>query len=374
MKLFSLLFPTWIISMLLAVFVPEVIASQIPKESDKTIKIGLLIQDGKYTQARDGAQMAIGQANMNGGINGRQIQLVTRSMEGPWGTGSKEAVNLIFDQGVWAILGSHDGRNAHLVEQVIAKMHTIFLSAWASDPTLSEAFVPWYFSCAPNDLQQADALFKEIYFKRNISKIATVTSDDYDSKSALNSFLKRTKKAGKEDPLQLFYDNSTTDFGILLDQINNAGVGGIILFAGPSAAAKFIQQKGQKKMNQPLFGTLSLLNENHFSYSDLKNYETTVLVFPGNWSGPESLSFQSAFQRKFGRTPGLVAALAFDGMNLLIEAIKKCGSDREKIQRILSETDYEGVTGKIHFDAKGNRLGTPELKEIKNGVPISVEK
>ena len=61
-------------------------------------------------------------------------------------------------------------------------------------------------------------------------------------------------------------------------------------------------------------------------------------------------------------------------MNLLIEAIKKCGSDREKIQRILSETDYEGVTGKIHFDAKGNRLGTPELKEIKNGVPISVEK
>ena len=46
-------------------------------------------------------------------------------------------------------MGSHDGRNAHLVEQVATKSQVVFLSAWASDPTLSQAFVPWFFSCVP---------------------------------------------------------------------------------------------------------------------------------------------------------------------------------------------------------------------------------
>ena len=98
MNLISLFFPTWIVSALLALFVHNGIASQIPKETDKTIKIGLLIQDSKYTQARNGAEIAIRKANEKGGIKGRSFQLITRSMEGFWGTGSKEAVNLIAPQ------------------------------------------------------------------------------------------------------------------------------------------------------------------------------------------------------------------------------------------------------------------------------------
>ncbi len=83
-------------------------------------------------------------------------------MEGPWGTGSKQAVELIFDEEVWAILGSHDGRNAHLVEQVSAKSRVVFMSAWSGDPTLSQAFVPWFFNCVFNDLQVSDVLIDEI--------------------------------------------------------------------------------------------------------------------------------------------------------------------------------------------------------------------
>ena len=71
MKLFTLLFPIWIISTLPALVVPVAVASQIPKESDKTIKIGLLIQDNKSVQARYGAEMAIRKANEKGVINGR---------------------------------------------------------------------------------------------------------------------------------------------------------------------------------------------------------------------------------------------------------------------------------------------------------------
>ena len=144
-----------------------------------------------------GAELAIREANEKGGLNGFRFQLIVRSMEGPWGTGSKEAVNLIFEEKVWALLGAHDGRNAHIVEQAATKSIVVFVSAWASDPTLSQAFVPWFFNCVPNDNQQASSLIEEIYNKRNFNKVAVISGDDYDSKMTLNCFLKASAKSGK---------------------------------------------------------------------------------------------------------------------------------------------------------------------------------
>ena len=92
-------------------------------EKPQPVKIGLLLADSLSTAARNGAELAINEANKKGGLNGRPFELVVRSMEGPWGTGSKQAISLVFDEKVWAILGSHDGRNAHLAEQATAKTH-----------------------------------------------------------------------------------------------------------------------------------------------------------------------------------------------------------------------------------------------------------
>ena len=126
-----------------------------PKHAINPLKIGLLISDKNAVAAKNGAELAILQANKMGGFNGRSFELVVRSMEGPWGSGAKEAVKMIFDDEVCAIMGSIDGRNAHVVEQVTTKSRTVFLSVWSGDPTLSQAFVPWFFSCVPNNNQQA---------------------------------------------------------------------------------------------------------------------------------------------------------------------------------------------------------------------------
>lgn len=374
MRILKLLFRACLIFTMLVLFVPNVQASKNPEGPDKTVKIGLLIHDNKSVAAKHGAEMAVRKANEKGGFNGRPFQLVVHSMEGPWGTGSKEAVNLIFEEEVWAIMGSHDGRNAHLVEQVTTKARIVFLSAWASDPTLSQAFVPWYFSCVPNDLQQAAAFIEEIYNKRKITKIAAVADNGYDSKLALDSFLKETKIAGKADPLQFFYENSSQDFNVLLDQIYKADVNCIILFGQPSASLKIIQQIRQRKMTQPVFGSLSVLGENELSGQEWKNFEGVVLLSSGHLLRSQGLDFRQEFQRTYGNMPGAEAAYAFDGMNLIIEAIRNAGLDRDKIQKSLAKIHYNGVTGIIQFDDKGNRVGTAILIEIKNGHPVAVER
>jgi ABC-type branched-subunit amino acid transport system substrate-binding protein len=216
--------------------------SQNPENSARTIKIGLLVQDSSYSSAVHGAEIAIKNANEKGGLRGQIFQLVFRSMEGPWGTGSKQAVNLIFEEKVWALIGLHDGRNAHLVEQAATKSQVVFLSAWSGDPTLSQAFVPWFFNCIPNDNQQAASLFKEIYEIRKYRNIVVVNGKEYDSGKSFDSFLNLVKMSGKPDPLQFSIEDYVQKSGILADKIRESDADCILLFCQPSFSLELVRQ------------------------------------------------------------------------------------------------------------------------------------
>lgn len=360
--------------LLLALFNTSPSVSQITESTATTVKIGLLIPDSNSIAAVQGAELAIREANEKGGLNGRHFQLVARSMEGPWGTGSKEAVNLIFKEKVWALLGSHDGRNAHTVEQAATRSVVVFVSAWTSDPTLSQAFVPWFFNCVPNDNQQASALTEEIYNKKKFKKTVVVSGNDYDSKMATESFLKSVKKSGRPDPVKFNYDKYSLNLDDLSNDIKKADADCAILFCLPKASIKIAGQIRLRNPNLPLFGSLMLLNENVLSPNELQVFDNILSVPSCNWPGQENKTFRQEFQRTFNKNPGMVASYSYDGMNLLIEAIRNAGSsDHELMQKSLEKICHRGVTGLIQFDDKGNRSGSFETIRIKNGVPTGSE-
>jgi len=364
-----------LMTLLLLVFIStaKTLSQDIENPSLK-IKIGLLIQDSSYISVVKGAELAVRNANHKGGLNGRQFQIVVRSMEGPWGTGSKQAVDLIFEEKVWALLGAHDGRNAHLVEQAATKSQVVFVSAWSGDPTLSQAFVPWFFNCVPTDRQQAGALIEEIYNRRKIIQVAVVYSNDYDSKSALDNFLKQAKMSGKPEPVLFCIDDFDLKTGELQKKIGEAKVSSIILFCQPEAAAEIVHQIRQKKLNLPLFGPLMLLNDNVLSASEMQVFNDLLSVPAGSWPMMDVRAFSKEYQEKYKKMPGIPAYYSFDATNTLIEAIKIAGTnDREKIQKALATTNFKGITGLIKFDDKGNRWGNFETRQVTNGLPVIIK-
>ncbi|MDP3314036.1 ABC transporter substrate-binding protein [Lutibacter sp.] len=354
-------------------FIQNIFSQKNVSKEVKIIKIGMLISDEKSLFAKNAAELAIEKANEKERKNGLQFQLVVRSMDGAWGIGSKQAVDLIFNEKVWAIIGSHNGRNAHLVEQVISKTRIVFLSAWASDPTLSQAFVPWYFSCVPNDNQQAKALVDEIYNNRRITKISTISDLGYDSKLGLQSFLRETEKIKTNTPLQLFYKDSNKDFIEIIKRLNKESIQGVIFFGQPANSTKFFLEMKQKKMKQQVFGTLSLMGEDEFNNINLVNYENLIIANYGNWMDSDGFVFRRDYQKKYRIVPNAVAAYSFDSVNMIIEAIKKSSYIKENLQKELSTIQYNGVTGTIQFDNKGNRKGKVGLVKIKNGIPVTIK-
>jgi branched-chain amino acid transport system substrate-binding protein len=99
-----------------------------------------------------------------------------------------------------------------------------------------------------------------------------------------------------------------------------------------------------------------------------------------------SKKFLDAYKKRFNIDPILYAPFTYDAANLLIEAMKKANSaDPAKYLPELQKIDYAGATGRISFDAKGDRsdaemtiftMKTGELTPIaiiKSGKTIKYE-
>ena len=338
------------------------------KKQDNKVKIGLLIPGQEALAAKHGAELAIRKANEAGDIP--RYQLVVRLTEGPWGAGSKESVSLVFEDEVVAIMGSLDGRNAHLAEQVATKTRIAFLSTWATDMTLSQAFVPWYFRCIPNDHQQATSLVQEIHHKRKLKNLAIISTEAYDSRHAASTFVKVTASLNIPAPRQFQYASSGQHLHEILTDIENFGTEAIVLFGDPEFASEIIAGLEQRSMNQMIFGTLAVTDGQKTINPDWSNLEGSILVSSGHWFTEEGLAFQEEFQETFGYQPGAAAAYAYDGINVIIGVIKRAGVDRDKIIEGFAEANHKsGITGDIQFDINGNRSGCTSLMTIKEGNP-----
>ncbi|MEE9463110.1 MAG: ABC transporter substrate-binding protein [Bacteroidales bacterium] len=341
------------------------------EKQDNIVKIGLLIPDKEALAAKHGAELAIREANEAGGK--RYFQLVVRSTEGPWGAGSKESVSMVFEDEVVAIMGSLDGRNAHLAEQVATKTRIAFLSSWATEMTLSQAFVPWYFRCIPNDHQQATSLVQEIYHKRKLENLATITTEAYDSRHAVSTFVKVTSSLNIAAPRQFMYGQSGKNLPEILTDIEKHGIEAIILFGEPEFASEIVPVLKQRSMNQMIFGTLAVTDGQKTRSPDWNSLESIVLVSSGHWFTDDGIAFQEEFHKTFGYQPGAAAAYAYDGINVIIGVIKRAGTDRDRIIEAFVETNHKsGITGDIQFDENGNRSGCASLMIIRNGNPYMI--
>jgi len=352
----------------------------VASKQGETIKIGLLIPDKEALAAKHGAELAIRKANEKGGYSGIPFQLIVRSTEGPWGTGSMESVSLVFDDKVVAIMGSLDGRNAHLAEQVATKTKLIFLSAWATDMTLSKAFVPWYFRCLPNDRQQAISLIQEVYFKNKIKNVAIIGTDNNDSQIAMNTFIKIAKSMNVKPPEQFLYNVSDRNYQEIFTEIEKNSIEAILLFGKPAFASEIIPLFRQCNIKQPVFGSLSILDDQKASSSDWSILEDVIMTSSGQWFTGKGIAFQKEFQKEYGYQPGPAAAYAYDGINVIVEAIRSAKphrnsilDDRDKIIDVFSKTNYSGITGGIQFDENGNRTGKVGLMKIKEGKPVQLK-
>jgi len=319
---------------------------------------------------RKGTQMAIDQANAEGGYQGIPFRLVFRPDDGPWGTAARQMVKLAYEDKVWAVLGSVDGPNTHIAEQIATKAWVPLVAPTASDPTLTQINIPWIFCCMPNDQQQALALAEYVFRTKGYTKIAGLAINDDYGRLGMAEFAGLARRLGHPLYLELKYEHNQVDFSKHLDLIKRSDVEAIVIWGTPREASLFIHQLRSRGMTQAVLGGGALATPEllQAGSSDLNG---TIVVLPYNPFRDDQITqnFRKNFRARYGCEPDFFAAYSYDGMRIIIRAIRVAGLNRVRIRdAIATMTGFEGVVGKIEFTPNGINLTTPvTLALIHNG-------
>jgi branched-chain amino acid transport system substrate-binding protein len=79
-------------------------------------------------------------------------------------------------------------------------------------------------------------------------------------------------------------------------------------------------------------------------------------------------AYQEKYSRRFGHISEGFAVLAYDGLNVISDGLRKCSNDTVCLKTYLYSThDYNGVTGKTSFDEKGDVVKPILIKTVRNG-------
>ena len=91
---------------------------------------------------------------------------------------------------------------------------------------------------------------------------------------------------------------------------------------------------------------------------------------------PRVQQFVARYEERYHAVPDALAALWYDGMRLMADAIERAGSDNpEKIRNALARTrDFSGVTGNISLDGQRNATKPGVIVTIQAGTIKMVER
>ena len=368
-----------------ALFVGGVLAGCGNEAKSDEIKIGANFEMtgnvANYGAATlDGLKLAIKEVNDAGGVNGKKITIVDADNKSEASEAVNAATKLISDDKVKVIVGPAVTANVIAESQVATdnKVPVIAPDATSPDVTVENGQVkPYIFRSCFIDPQQGSVMakFAAENLKAKTAVIYVDNSTDY-SKSLGKVFKEKFEAAGGKVLDQQAFVAKDTDFKATLTTLKAANADVIFVPAYYEEVGKIVKQARELGITCPILGTdgwddpkvadiagADALNNTYFSthYSDKD----------------ESVKgFVDALTKEYGHAPNVFAARGYEAGKMLVDAIKRAGSDDpEAIRKALEETkDLKVGTGTITMDKNHNPIKQAVILENKGGDRVMVAK
>ena len=350
--------------------VPTVPASEVsevavgflgPIEDNKDMPLGLAMLHG--------AQLAVDEANARGGYGGKPFRLKVHNDAATWGASSNEIVKMIYDEKVWAMLGSVSGDSTHIALRVSLRAELPIVNCAATDPTIPETIIPWLMTTIQDDRVQSYTLARRIFTDLALKRVALLRVNERYGRFGVLKFRDAARRLGHPVVIEQKYDPLDHTFTRQLRVINDSRVDGIVIWGDSGAAAEILTEMRQMGMKQPVFGSARVVGDallrNHAA--DAEGLEV-VYPFDPNRDDPAWLAFQKRFDAAYLAKVDAFSALGFDTMNILLDAICRAGLNRGGIRNALyGLQSYKGVTGEMVFDPNAKNVAPMYLGKLHDG-------
>lgn len=343
----------------------------------KEVRIGFLgplegsiiVTYGK--QMLNGATLAVEEANRKGGYRGIPFRMMVHNDVGLWGAAANEVVKMD-DEGVWAWLGSIDDVVSHVAIRATLKLEIPMVCTGDPDPTFTETNIPWVMRVITDDRQSSYVLTNYIFNLNSHSRVSVIRSNNRYGRVGIMHFNKTATRLGFPIPIEERFKDNETVFTEQIERIRNTKPDAIMIWGNPKECALILNQIREMGLKQPVYASDRIVNPEFLKIAG-KNAEGIVTTCQYNPESTDSkfTGFKTNYLKRFGIDPDVFAVYAYDGMNLIMESVKKAGLNRALIRDALTDfkniQGYEGASGKMLFDATWNNVKPIYLVKVKNG-------
>jgi branched-chain amino acid transport system substrate-binding protein len=313
--------------------------------------------------------MAVAYANES---RGASVGLEVRSEEGQWGTAGNDAVALVSERHVDAIISPSDGATNHLILQVSGRTQ-IPVASLCSDSSVTDAGVIWAVRVVPRTDQEAAALFVSAQRPdRAPMDWWAIVPDGRPGRAVRHDLEKAAHATAAHLERTLDLSRSKTELAAQVHLIVDAAPGGVLIWLPPSQAGMLAAALRAEGYGGCLAGPSPLDSPDFFAAAGAAANGVQIASFraDADFRG-RAEKFEGQFRRSYGSPPDFAAAAAYDAATVLIETLRRAekgAGDRQfPIARPIS-----GVSGVLHFDNLGNRTDALQAMVCKQGcfVPL----
>lgn len=328
----------------------------------------------------DGLKLAIKEVNDAGGVNGKKITIVDADNKSEASEAVNAATKLISDDKVKVVVGPAVTANVIAESQVATddKIPVVAPDATSPEVTVENGQVkPYIFRSCFIDPQQGTVMakFATENLKAKTAVIYVDNSTDY-SKSLGKVFKEKFEAAGGKVLDQQAFVAKDQDFKATLTTLKAANADVIFVPAYYEEVGKIVKQARELGITCPILGTDGWDDSKVTDIAGADALNNTFFSTHYSDKDDSVKGFVEAFKQEYGHMPNVFAALGYDAGKMIVDAIKRAGSDDpEKIRQALEETkDLQVGTGTITMDKNHNPIKQAVILENKNGDRVMVAK
>ncbi len=325
-------------------------------------------------------QLYVENINKQGGVLGRQLQLVHYDDGGDASKANGFAKRLIDDDKVDIIVGGTVTGSTMSMIPLVEKAELPFISL-AGAVVIVEPVKKWVFKTPHTDRMAAEKVFDDMK-KRGLTKVALFSETSGFGASGKKETEAMAAKMGITLVANETYGPKDTDMTPQLTKIKNtAGVQAVFVFGlgqGPALVNKNYRQLG---ITLPLYHAHGVASEEFIKLSGpaaegVRLPAAALLVADklaaNDPQKPVATAYRKAYNDRYKEDVSTFGGHAYDGLMMAVDAFKRAGStDKAKVRDAIEATKgYIGTGGRVNMSAT-DHMGLDQsafrMLEIKNG-------
>jgi branched-chain amino acid transport system substrate-binding protein len=319
---------------------------------------------------KNGVEMAVDEINKAGGINGRQIKVLSEDDEGRPEKAATVVTKLIDQDRVVALVGEVASGNSLAAAPKAQAAKVPMISPSSTNPAVTQVG-DYIFRVCFIDPFQGEVMAKFAANTLKAKKAAIMLDFNSPYSRGLTEFFESSfTKLGGQVLTKQSYTQGDRDYKGQLTSIRSLNPDVIYVPGYYGEVGVIAKQAKQLGITQPLLGGDGwdapqlwelggdALNgdfiSNHYSVED---------------PSPAIQKFVGDFKSRYNIAPDALAALGYDAMRVLADAIKRAGTtEGAKLRDAIAATkDFAGVTGVISINAERNAVKPAVVLKLQGG-------